>query len=66
MTTPPDGSNKDQQDIPDSIGELAGQRGTDERRQAVDPAQNPAPRSPGQDRDAVKKGEEILERVKPY
>ncbi len=41
-------------------------RGADERRGTVDPAKNPAPRSPEPDREAVEKGEEILERVKPY
>lgn len=41
-------------------------RGADERREAVDPAQNPAPRSPEPDQEAVEKGEEVLERIKPY
>lgn len=41
-------------------------RGADERRETVDPAQNPAPSSPEPDPKAVEKGEEILERVKPY
>ena len=46
--------------------EKTAQRGTDERKSAVDPAQNPAPRSPEPDERAVKEGEEALERVKPY
>lgn len=41
-------------------------RGADERRGTVDPSQNPAPSSPEPDREAVERGEEILERVKPY
>jgi hypothetical protein len=41
-------------------------RGSDERKQAVDPAQNPAPSSPEPDEEALRKGEETLERVKPY
>jgi hypothetical protein len=41
-------------------------RGEDDRRQPVDPADNPAPSSPEPDADAVRAGEETLERVKPY
>jgi hypothetical protein len=66
MTTTPDGPNSSQEDPRDSIGDAATRRGTDERREAVDPTHNPAPRSPEPDADAVKKGQETLERVKPY
>ena len=38
-------------------------RGQDDRRQRVDPSQNPAPSSPEPDKDALRKGEETLERV---
>jgi hypothetical protein len=38
----------------------------DDRRGTVDPAKNPMPSSPAPDEQAVKQGEEILERVKPY
>lgn len=41
-------------------------RGEDDRRGTVDPAQNPAPSSPAPDEEAVRAGEEALERVKPY
>jgi hypothetical protein len=64
MTTTPEHSSEDQ-DRP-SIGDTAGRRGTDERRETVDPSQNPAPSSPEPDREALEKGEETLERVKPY
>ena len=66
MTTTPDGPNSRQEDRRDSIGDVAGIRGTDERREPVDPVQNPAPTSPEPDREAVEKGQEMLERVKPY
>ena len=66
MTRTPDGPNTRQEDRRDSIGDVAGSRGTDQRTEQVDPAQNPAPRSPEPDQEAVKKGEETLERVKPY
>ncbi len=38
----------------------------DDRRSEVDPSQNPTPSSPPPDEEAVQKGEEILERIKPY
>lgn len=41
-------------------------RGADDRRSAVRPADDPAPVSPEADREAVEKGEDVLERVKPY
>jgi hypothetical protein len=41
-------------------------RGEDERKTPVDPAQNPAPSSPEPDERAVREAEETLERVKPY
>ena len=42
------------------------QRGEDDRTSDVNPAENPAPQSPEADEEAIRKGEEILERVKPY
>jgi hypothetical protein len=66
MTSTADGPDNNQEDRQGSMGDAAGSRGTDERRESVDPAGNPAPRSPEPDREAVKKGEETLERVKPY
>ncbi len=42
------------------------ERGTDDRRGTVRPADDPAPASPAPDEDAVRKGEDVLERVKPY
>jgi len=41
-------------------------RGEDDRTGEVNPAENPAPQSPEADEDAVRKGEEILDRIKPY
>jgi hypothetical protein len=38
-------------------------RGQDDRRTDVNPADDPAPRSPVADAEAVRKGEENLERV---
>lgn len=49
-----------------STAESAGRRGKDDRRGEVNPADNPAPTSPAPDKDAIRKGEEILQRVKPY
>jgi len=49
-----------------SIVETAGQRGTDDRRTAVRPGDDPAPVSPQPDDEAVRKGEDILERIKAY
>jgi hypothetical protein len=49
-----------------SASELAGRRGTDDRRGTVKPADDPAPVSPPHDEEAVRKGEAVLERVKPY
>jgi hypothetical protein len=46
--------------------ESAGKRGRDDRRGSVKPGEDPAPVSPAPDRDAIRKGEELLERVKPY
>jgi hypothetical protein len=39
------------------------QRGEDDRRTATNPAQDPAPRSPAPDHEAVRKGEENLQSV---
>lgn len=66
MTSTPDGPNTRQEDARDSIGDVARSRGSDERRKQVNPADNPAPSSPEPDREALRKGEEVLERVKPY
>ena len=41
-------------------------RGEDDRRGEVQPSENPAPRSPEPDPDAVREGEEKLGYVKPY
>jgi hypothetical protein len=38
-------------------------RGEDDRRAATNPAQDPAPRSPAADEEAVRKGQENLDRV---
>lgn len=40
--------------------------GNDDRRGTVRPTDNPAPRSPAADEDAVREGREKLDRVKPY
>ncbi len=50
----------------ESTADSAVRRGHDERREAVNPADNPAPSSPEADDDAVRKAAEVLERVKPY
>ena len=41
-------------------------RGEDDRRSEVQPSDNPAPRSPEPDEDAVREGEEKLGYIKPY
>ena len=66
MTTRPQGPNSSHDETRETTGETAGRRGTDERREAVNPAQNPAPSSPEPDREALRHGVEILDRVKPY
>jgi hypothetical protein len=40
--------------------------GGDDRRGDVNPADNPRPSSPEPEADAVREGEEKLDRVKPY
>jgi hypothetical protein len=50
----------------DSTTETAGRRGKDDRRGRVDPKENPAPQSPDPDREEIRKGEEILSRIKAY
>jgi hypothetical protein len=40
--------------------------GEDERRATVDPASSPRPVNPPVDEEALKKGVETIERVKPY
>lgn len=41
-------------------------RRDDDRRTPVSPTDNPRPTSPDADEESVRKGEETLERVKPY
>jgi len=41
-------------------------RAADDRRETVKPTDNPVPRSPEPEEDAVRDGEEKLARVKPY
>ena len=53
-------------ELRESTSDSAGQRGTDDRRRSVRPGDDPAPVSPPPDRDSIRKGEEILERVKAY
>lgn len=46
---------------------IQGNRGTgDDRRSQVNPADNPRPSSPEPEADAIREGEEKLDRVKPY
>jgi hypothetical protein len=66
MSSTPHNQQTDPDDPRQSTQDTAGRRGSDERRQPVDPAQNPAPRSPEPDQEAIRKSEETLERVKPY
>lgn len=49
-----------------SSDEVEHRRGTDDRRGEVKPEENPLPSSPTPDEEALRKGEEILSRVKPY
>jgi hypothetical protein len=44
----------------------APRRGDDDRRGQVKPNDNPAPRSPEADEEAIRQGEEKLDSVKPY
>ena len=66
MTKTPDSEARPEDGERQTMGDTAASRGTDERRQPVDPAQNPAPHSPEPDREAIAEAEETLERVKPY
>jgi hypothetical protein len=67
MTENPKSTQNEPSDLPyDSLAGSAGQRGSDDRRGAVNPADSPAPRSPAPDEDAVRSGEEKLDSVKPY
>jgi hypothetical protein len=60
-------SETEQQDPDRTSTQGAGpHRGEDDRRQPVNPADSPAPRSPAPDDRAVREGEEVLDRVKPY
>lgn len=43
-----------------------GRRAGDDRRSEVKPTDNPVPSSPEPDADAVREGQEKLDRVKPY
>jgi hypothetical protein len=49
-----------------SASEPAVRRGSDDRRGTVRPGDDPAPVSPPPDEEAVRKGQDVLERVKPY
>jgi hypothetical protein len=49
-----------------STPERPARRGTDDRRGTVRPGDDPAPVSPPVDEEAVRKGEDVLARVKPY
>lgn len=49
-------------ETPESKQASAG-RGEDDRRNEVNPADNPAPRSPAADQEAIRKGEENLHSV---
>ena len=46
--------------------QAGGARKVDDRRGDVKPTDNPRPSSPEPEADAVREGEEKLERVKPY
>jgi hypothetical protein len=61
-----EGVATDPKDERTPVPEATTRRGADERRGTVNPAHNPAPRSPEPDREAIEKGQETLERVKPY
>jgi hypothetical protein len=50
----------------DAQFQTSGGRGNDDRRRAVDPTDRPVPTSPEPEEDAVKNGQEKLDRVKPY
>jgi hypothetical protein len=50
----------------ESVPEPAVKRGADDRRRRVRPSDDPAPTSPAADAAAVRTGEEVLDRVKPY
>ena len=45
---------------------LERRRDRDDRRKPVNPADNPVPQSPEAEHEAVREGEEKLDRVKPY
>ncbi|MBV8981020.1 MAG: hypothetical protein JO086_08995 [Acidimicrobiia bacterium] len=62
-----DDQRREPVDLPyESTADSAGRRGSDDRRGDVNPADHPAPRSPQPDQEAIRKGEDNLERVKPY
>src|SRR5436305_10488212 len=63
MTTPDPSPHSEDENL-SSTQDVAGRRGTDDRRQPVDPATNPAPSSPEPDQEAVRKIEVTLDRVK--
>jgi hypothetical protein len=67
MTQNTDPSQNNAADLPyDSLADRAGERGSDDRRGTVNPADSPAPSSPAPDEDALRSGEEKLDSVKPY
>ena len=62
MTQRDDISQQDQKSENQTVNRV----GRDDRRGSVNPADNPRPSSPEAEADAVREGEEKLERVKPY
>lgn len=62
MTQRDDTPQQDQQSEDQSVGQTK----RDDRRGTVNPSDNPRPSSPEAEADAVREGEEKLDRVKPY
>lgn len=56
-------TEQDPSDLPHESPSETAKRGRDDRRGTVNPADNPAPSSPEPDKDALRKGEENLDRV---
>ena len=65
MTNPEQTQRSDTDTSGGSVGEGNGAQ-ADDRRGTVKPTDNPVPSSPQADEEAVRAGEETLERVKPY
>lgn len=55
-----------ERDIPQEQEQTPKRRAGDDRRGDVKPTDNPVPRSPEPEEEAVRAGEEKLDRVKPY